>query len=191
MNNQYKLIVLCGKAGVGKDFLLQQLCKAFPDDLNIVVSDTTRPPRWGEENGVNYNFLTEKEFHKRDHIEHSYFNRWYYGTPIDSLSTEKINVLILNPDGVRQIYTREDLKIRLFLISASDKTRMLRQLNREDYPDVKEVCRRFLADEEDFMNLYKYPFKKLRNQLEGDEKQCLMIIKEVIDELKNDSGRIN
>ena len=116
MSNQYKLIVLCGKAGVGKDYLLWHLKTKFSEDVHCVVSDTTRPARYGEIDGTTYNFLTEKEFHSRDHIEQSYFNNWYYGTPTDSLSKDKINILILNPDGVRQIYTREDLKIKLFLV---------------------------------------------------------------------------
>ena len=186
----FKLIVLCGKSGVGKDYLLWNLKFKFPEDIHCVVSDTTRPARYGEIDGVNYNFLSEKEFHNKDHIEQSYFNHWYYGTPVDSLSKDKVNILILNPEGIRQLYTREDLKIKLFLISASDRTRIIRQIEREDYPDIAEICRRFLADEEDFKNLYRYPFRKLRNEIDTDIEQCVFIVKEAIDELKVDLDRI-
>lgn len=181
---QYKLIVLCGKAGVGKDFLLWHLKTFYPKDIHCVISDTTRPARYGEVDGVNYNFLSEKDFHNRKHIEQSYFNNWYYGTPIDSLDKDKVNILILNPDGVRQIYTQEGLKIKLFLISASDKTRIIRQIEREEYPDIAEICRRFLADEEDFKNLYHYPFKIIRNEKDIDIEQCIAAVREAIDELK-------
>ena len=97
----------------------------------------------------------------------------------------------MNPDGIRQIYNREDLNIKLFYISAPDRTRILRQLNREMYPDTIEVCRRFLADEEDFKNLYKYPSRKLRNSSEQDAYQCIYIIDEAIEELLADSDKIN
>ena len=135
MSNKYNLVILCGKSGAGKDYLLQKICELCPEKVHPVISDTTRPTRWGEEDGVNYNFLTEKEFFAKDHIEQSYFNSWYYGTPVDSLSTDKINIAVMNPSGIRQIYNREDLKIKVFYISAIDKIRILRQLNREKYPE--------------------------------------------------------
>ena len=189
--NKYNLVILCGKAGAGKDYLLQKICEAWPEKVHPIISDTTRPIRYGEEDGVNYNFLTEKEFHSKDHIEQSYFNNWYYGTPVDSLSTDKVNIAVMNPDGIRQVYNREDLNIKVFYLSAPDKTRILRQINREMYPDIREICRRFLADEEDFKNLYKYPTRRLRNSEESDLEQCKYIIEETIDELLADSVRMN
>lgn len=190
MMTKYKLIVLFGKAGAGKDYLLQRVCYLNPEKVNPVVSDTTRPARYGEVDGKDYNFLTEAEFLKKDHIETSFFNSWYYGTPVSSLDKNKVNICVLNPDGIRQIYNREDLDIKLFYISAPDKTRILRQINREKYPNISEICRRFLADEEDFKNLYKYPYRTLRNSIEGISEQCTPILQETVDQLKADLDRM-
>ena len=58
---KYKIVALIGKAGSGKDTLLQNLI----DDnkgWNEIISCTTRPPREGEKNGVNYYFLSDEEF---------------------------------------------------------------------------------------------------------------------------------
>lgn len=189
--NKYKLIILFGKSGAGKDYLLKEVCKLYPNDLSPIISDTTRPPRLLlEQDGVDYNFITPEEFRKNDYIEFSIFNNWYYGTRKDSLSIEKINIAVMNLDGINQIYMRDDLDIHLFYISCDDKTRLLRQINREKYPNIKEICRRFLSDEEDFKNIFHYPFKKLRNVTENDPSQCIGIISETIDKLLSDSGKI-
>lgn len=197
--NKYELIVLCGKAGAGKDYLLQQIKKYYGDDINAIVSDTTRPPRLGEVDGVNYHFLDLPTFSETKHLEITHyevggdknFDLWFYGTPYSSLDKNKINIGIFNIDGIRQLYEKNDLNIHIFYISASDRTRLIRQMDREEYPDYSEICRRFLADEEDFRNLYKYPSRKLRNMTSQDVEQCIEIIKETIDEIKSGFNRMN
>ena len=57
----YKVIALIGKAGSGKDSILSAAVYNHPS-LHTIISCTTRPPRGGEKDGVNYYFLTEKEF---------------------------------------------------------------------------------------------------------------------------------
>lgn len=189
--NKYKLIILFGKSGAGKDYLLREVCKLYPNDVHAIISDTTRPPRkLLEQDGVDYNFITPEEFRKNEYIEFSNFNNWYYGTRKDSLSVDKINIAVMNLDGIRQIYMRDDLDIHLFYISCDDKTRLLRQINREAYPDIKEICRRFLADDSEFKYIFLFPFKRLRNTEENDPSQCIDIISETIDELLSDSGKI-
>lgn len=183
-NSKYKLIILFGKSGAGKNYLLRQIYKTYKEDLHLIIPDTTRPPRFGEQNGKDYNFLTEEEFKSKEYLEYSYFNNWYYGTPFSSLVPNKINICIMNPNGIRQTYLKQELDIRLFYISAPEKTRLLRQISREEYPDFSEICRRFLADEEDFKNLFNYPFKKLRNTFDFDVSQCIAIVGETIDQLK-------
>ncbi len=183
---KYKLIVLCGKAGTGKNTILNLVYKNNKKNLNLITVDTTRPPREGEVNSVDYNFLTKQDFLLKQHITLNVFNNWYYGIPEEALKKDKINICILSPNGIKQLYERDDLKIKLFLISTDDKTRLLRQINRELYPNINEICRRFLADEEDFIDLYKYPFYKLRNMIKSDLDQCVAIIEKTIEELLKD-----
>ena len=196
MNKTYKMIILCGKAGSGKDTLLHEVYEKNKDKLNLIVSDTTRPPRDNEVNGVDYNFVTDSFFqsHLEDYIEYTNFNGWWYGTPTTSFNLDKINIGIMNLQGVESLYDRQDnIKLKLFYISAPDKERMLRQLQRETYPDVEEICRRFLADEEDFStkSLHKYPFKRIRNASYFSIPESVATIEEAISELSDDSDKIN
>lgn len=177
MNNKYKLIVLCGKAGAGKDYLLQSIYNLFPNDLNLIISDTTRPRRSsGEKNGVNYNFLTEEEFQKRTHIEETLFNHWHYGTPVSSLSPDEINIGVFNPSGIVQLLTKPYLDVKIFYINAFDKTRLTRQLDREKNPNVAEICRRFLVDEEDFKDINELNPIEIYNETPFNAVQALQII---------------
>lgn len=62
MPNLAHLVVLSGPSGVGKSTLLRRLFERFPDRLRLSISATTRPPRPGEQEGVDYYFLSPDEF---------------------------------------------------------------------------------------------------------------------------------
>lgn len=66
------------------------------------------------------------------------------------MSSEKINVGVFNPEGIRILSEDPRIDITPIQICASDKIRLLRSLNREDNPDCEEICRRFLADKKAF-----------------------------------------
>ena len=143
-----KVIAFVGKSGAGKDYIMKQYAKKYY--CNIIVHTSTRPQREYEVNGVDYNFITDEEFNPADFIECATFNNWHYGTRYSDLDPNADNVGVFNPSGVRQLAARDDIDLTIIYVRASDKTRVLRQLNREDEPDVKEIIRRFSTDEEDF-----------------------------------------
>lgn len=148
-----------GKAGAGKDYLLQALLKT--NDYHEIISYTTRPPREGEVDGKNYYFIAEEEFKNKilenKMLEFTNFRGWYYGTAIDGLNLKGTNIGVFNPAGVRALIQNPDLNVKVYYVRARDKTRLLRQLNREENPDVGEIIRRWQTDEEDFANLdFKY-----------------------------------
>ena len=62
-NNKGSLIVLSGPSGSGKDSICERL-KEYNDNFWVSISCTTRKPRKGEEDGVNYYFKTKDEFEK-------------------------------------------------------------------------------------------------------------------------------
>lgn len=151
--NKYKIIAICGKSASGKDTLLQQVI-AHHSDLHEIVSCTTRTPREGEIDGKNYFFLTLEEFAHKDRagemLESTEFRGWHYGTSLDGVSHDAINVGVFNPAGIYSLMKNESVDLFVVQVQASDKTRLMRSLKREINPDVDEIVRRYLTDKEDF-----------------------------------------
>lgn len=152
--SKYKVIAICGKSASGKDTLLRYTIMNYMW-LHKVINCTTRPPRENEVDGKNYHFLSLEEFAHKDAIEGKMievtkFREWYYGTSVEDLSLDEINIGVFNPAGIYALMQREDVDLYVVQVVASDKTRLLRSLTREDNPDVDEIVRRYLADREDF-----------------------------------------
>ena len=97
--NKGKLIVLSGPSGSGKGTVVKELVRG--GDFVVSISATTRSPRDGEVNGVNYYFLSKDEFEEKisadGFLEYAQYNGNYYGTPkkpvYDKLD-EGINVIL-------------------------------------------------------------------------------------------------
>ena len=167
--NKYKVIALFGPAGSGKDYILSHLFQTIygKTQLNKIVTSTTRPPRPYEADGIHYHFInTASEFMSGENlkkwIEFSCFNNWWYGTSIDALTKDKINVGVFSPNSIKQLLENDEIDCTPILIWCPDKIRLLRQLKREDSPNCNEICRRFLADSKDFLNL-PFSYKVLEN----------------------------
>ena len=123
----YKIVALIGEAGTGKDTLMQKILTDYPGKFNEIISCTTRPPREGEIDGVNYFFIDQEEFAYKvlnyEMLEATNFNDWFYGTSYDTLRSDVLNIGVFNPDGIRAIEGRSDIDLRVFRITCSDKIR--------------------------------------------------------------------
>lgn len=146
--DKIKVIALVGKSGAGKDYWMKKLAKKY--DYHIIVSSTTRPKREYEREGVDYHFLSEKEFAAGRFLETASFNGWHYGTRYEDLDPNRVNIGVFNPTGLKSLAAQDDIDLEIIYVKATDKTRLLRQLNRENNPNVKEIVRRFMTDETDF-----------------------------------------
>ncbi len=83
-------------------------------------------------------------------LEATVFNDWCYGTSMANLAKDKLNIGVFNPEGVELLRSNSDVNLTLIYIEANDKDRLMRQLMRENNPDVHEIIRRYSADEMDF-----------------------------------------
>ena len=155
--NKIKIIAICGKSASGKDTLMKEMLKC-DKTLHEIVSCTTRPPREGEVHGKNYFFLTNQQFADKIEngkmLEATVFRDWCYGTSLDTLDANEINVGVFNADGIDILLDNPQVSLYVVYVSASAKTRLLRSLHREEEPDVDEIVRRYLADEKDFADFY-------------------------------------
>ena len=185
---KYKIIAICGEAGSGKDTIMQEVLLSNPE-LHEIISCTTRPPREGEHHGVNYFFMTPEQFGDRvlhdEMLECTTFNDWFYGTSYDSVRSDCINIGVFNPTGVETLNGRPDVEVHTFYINASGKNRLLRQLIREDNPDINEIIRRYSADRIDFEEL-EFPHLELPNNTLADKEAAVAAISKLVESLLAD-----
>lgn len=158
-----KLFVIMGKSATGKDSLYGRLLERNPQ-LKRVISYTTRPIRAGETNGREYHFVSREQMDQMEAqgriIECRRYDTvlgpWFYFTADDGQIdfTGGDYIIITTLEGYERLraYYGADSIIPIY-IEVEDFERLARAMERErsqESPCVPELCRRFLADEEDF-----------------------------------------
>jgi guanylate kinase len=101
------ILVITGPSGVGKGTLIKGLLEQVPG-LELAVSATTRKPRDGEVNGVDYHFLSEADFDRRaaagEFVEHAEYAGNRYGTLKSELSRPARGIVLeIDVQGARQV----------------------------------------------------------------------------------------
>ncbi|ATZ21408.1 guanylate kinase [Mesoplasma tabanidae] len=124
MENKGKVIIISGPSGVGKGSVNGELLTNKELKLEYSVSMTTRAPREGEINGVNYFFVSKEEFANaivnNELIEYANFVGNSYGTPRKYVE-EKLNqgknvILEIEVDGATQVLRNEENVLSIFLM---------------------------------------------------------------------------
>ena len=196
MKKMSKIVYLMGKSSTGKDTIYKELLKSGRVKLQTVVPYTTRPIRVGEEEGVEYHFTDEEGFLKfqeegkiiEERAYNTFHGLWRYFTVDDGQIKDGDDTYLMI--GTLEAY--EKLKSYFgqermipVLIELDDGVRLQRALNREksqSSPKYEEMCRRFLADSEDFSE-EKIAHAKIEKRFYNDDLQkCLEQIESYIAE---------
>ena len=189
-----KIFFVLGKSCSGKDTIFRYLKEKKEVNLKTVVGYTTRPMRVGEENGKEYFFVERDELEKlkgegkiiecRDY--NTVYGIWSYFTVDDGqINLGKDNYLYI---GTLQSYMEmtkyygDDVVVPLY-IEVETGERLSRAVKREreqSNPKYTELCRRFIADEEDFKeeNIRKAGINK--RYINSDLDKCISEIVETI-----------
>lgn len=159
-----KIFLLMGKSTSGKDTIYKYLIQDEELGLKKIVPYTTRPMRDGEKDGAEYYFKNEQEYLQlkdadkiiEERTYHTKYGEWRYFTvddgQIDLANGDYLVIGTLESYCSFRDYFGSDI-VAPVLINVDTKIRLHRALDREDKqenPKYDEMCRRFLADEEDF-----------------------------------------
>ena len=184
MKNLKKLIILTGPSGVGKGTVIKEILEKDAD-IWLSISATTRTPRIGEKDGVNYYFLSEERF--KDMVDKTEFLEWaqfagnYYGTPLSTVNQkieEGFTVLLeIEVEGAKQIKEKFPEALSIFLLppSKEELEKRIRNRGTENEEAINRRLRRAIyeiesSDEFDFVltnhnidETVKRVFKKIKS----------------------------
>lgn len=167
MSASGKVVIISGPSGAGKSTVLKQVLRECAAPLEMSVSATTRAPRRGEVDGVDYHFLTKEEFlRRRDRDE---FLEWkevfrrgdYYGTlratVTAGLAAGKWIVLEIDVEGALMVLESYPDAITIFLhpVSPQELERRLRDRGTDSEESIQrrlEVARQEMT----FIDRYRY-----------------------------------
>jgi guanylate kinase len=149
------VFVITGPSGVGKGTLIRTLLQRVPE-LELSVSATTRAPRPGEQDGVDYHFLSEAEFDRRvlegDFLEHADYSGRRYGTLLSELERRLAAgasvVLEIEVQGARQVKDKMPDAMRIFIAPPSEEALRTRLVGRGTDDEAQRERRLATAKEE-------------------------------------------
>jgi guanylate kinase len=150
-----RVFVITGPSGVGKGTLIRGLMERLPK-LELSVSATTRAPRPGEQDGVDYHFLSRQEFNRKvdseEFVEHADYAGRSYGTlrsELEGRVREGVPVVLeIEVQGARQVRAAMPEAVQVFIAPPSLAALRTRLIGRGT-DDAEEVERRLRVAEEE------------------------------------------
>jgi guanylate kinase len=168
-----RLFVISGPSAVGKGTIVKEIMDSS-DSVSLSVSATTREPREGETDGIDYYFLTEEEFKDRiendGFLEYAYVHGHYYGTPkapvLEKLSQGCDIILEIDVQGAMKVKESFDSAAYIFILPPSIEELHNRIMKRgtESQEDVELRMSKALGEIE---YLDKYDYFVINNDVEN------------------------
>jgi guanylate kinase len=167
-----RVVVITGPSGVGKGTLIRTLRERVPE-LELSVSATTREPRPGERDGVDYHFLADADFQRRvdagDFVEHATYAGHRYGTLRSELERRTAAghpvLLEIEVQGARQVRAAMPEAVQVFLAPPSLEALRARLVGRGTN-DPREVDARLAVAREELLAQDEFPHVVVNDRLE-------------------------
>ena len=211
MTDKGILIVISGFSGAGKGTLVRKLMEHY-DNYALSISMTTREPREGEKDGVEYFFATKEEFEKKiaedNLIEYAVYCDNYYGTPKEyvqkQLAAGKDVILEIEIQGAVKIKEKFPESLLLFVTPPS-AAELERRLVGRATESPEKIAKRLARATEESEGIEAYDFIVVNDDLEECAKQlhtivmnahyapnrCVEFINQIREELKQFSKGAN
>lgn len=177
-----RLIILSGPSGVGKDTVIEHWREVNPK-VERVVATTTRPPRDGEADGIDYDFVSKEEFEslvrQGAFLEHKQVHGNFYATPAKSverlLLDGKIAILKIDVQGALDVMGQRSDALSIFLLPPSFD--VLEKRIRGRGTDPEAVIQKRLADARfEISQADKYAYRVVNDDLDLAVRQLQEIV---------------
>ncbi len=184
LNHRGLLIVLSGPSGVGKGTVRKALFEMPEQEFVYSVSMTTRPPRPGEVDGVDYYFVTREEFERQiaagNLLEYAEFVGNYYGTPKDKVE-EQLNkgkevILEIEVNGAFQVREKCKDAVFIFLVPPTRRALYERLKSRGTECEERIVARIEKANKE-FKLAHQYDYIVVNDEIYNAADRIMAIIR--------------
>ena len=171
-----KLVIISGPSGSGKTSICKLLTKNHK--IKQSVSYTTRKPRKGERDGIEYCFIEKSEFEKLIEedklIEYAEYCGYLYGTSVstikEAIENKEILILAIDVKGALQVIDKMPEAISIFIMAPDDKTLKLRLKNRLADNDTV-IDKRFIVAKEEMENSKYYDYCVINDRLDDAVKE--------------------
>ena len=177
------LIVISGPSGAGKDTVVKKLLETN-SNIELSVSMTTRAPRKGEKEGVDYYYVSNEEFQKQidngNLLEYAnVFGSNYYGTPKDkvlnNIKKGKDVILVIDIQGAIQVKEAMPESIFIFIMPPSMKELKKRLIER-DTESSEKILERFKTAYKEINEATKYNYVVINDKVENAAKKIECIL---------------
>jgi len=175
-----KIFIISGPSCSGKTTIFEEAIKSFPSMVRT-ISDTTRKPREGEKNGVDYNFVTTDEFKERlaehGYIEHTFYDNNYYGTRREYFrpSNKEDIALIIDVNGAERIKHRFNDAVTIFILPPSVEELQKRLIAR-GYNTAEEIERRLQKAKKEIEKSSSFDHIVINENIDNAIKEVVNII---------------
>jgi guanylate kinase len=183
-----RVFVITGPSGVGKGTLIRTLRERMPE-LELSVSATTRPPRPGEQDGVDYHFLTDADFQRRvdagEFVEHATYSGRRYGTLRAELERRLRAghpvVLEIEVQGARQVRGTMPEALQVFIAPPSREALRTRLVGRGT-DDADQVQARLRTADRELEAQDEFAHVVVNDRLEDAVDELTAIVRGALDQ---------
>ena len=171
-NPQGFVLLISGPSGAGKSTLLARLMSEFSGELYFSVSCTTRSPRDGEREGVDYHFISENAFkqgiERGEFLEYAFVHSNYYGTRLketeQALNAGKVVIFDIDVQGFRQVRGRLKGLLTSVFITTKSAQELENRLRKRASND--DIAKRLKNAKSEMKALAEYDFLVINEDLE-------------------------
>ena len=191
------LIILSGPSGVGKGTVRKHIFKNCKLPLVYSISMTTREPRKGEKDGVDYYFVSKEEFQRNvdnnNFLEHASFVGNSYGTPKDKVeqlrSQGKHVFLEIEVEGATQVLNncKDDASVLSFFLMPPSLSTLEARIKGRKTESEEKIKARLAKGKREIQFAGMYDYVVINDKIKNASKQIIDIIHEKIDSLEVDN----